>query len=64
MGKKQKTRVGRPAKAVKEVNKVRQVGRWTDHDWELVRKAAQMRDSSVAAWARKALLRAAYRTLR
>lgn len=56
---KKKPRIGRPPKAQKEINPVRQVGRWTDEDWEAVRTAANNSDKSVAAWAREILLRAA-----
>ena len=58
-----KKRVGRPPKEKKEINLVRQVGRWTDEDWELIRRAARKADKSVAAWARERLLRSARREL-
>jgi hypothetical protein len=53
--------VGRPPKKVKEINPVRQVGRWPDDQWELIRAAAERSGVSVAEWARAVLLRAARR---
>ena len=53
--------VGRPPKKVKEINPVRQIGRWPDDQWELIRKAADRSGVSVAEWARAILLRAAKR---
>jgi hypothetical protein len=61
---KAKKRMGRPPKAVKEINPVRQVGRWTDEQWQLVQAAAKAADVSVAEWAREKLLRAAKRQLK
>lgn len=54
--------VGRPPKAEKQINPVRQVGRWDDESWQEVRDAAEVEGKSVAAWARVILLRAARRT--
>lgn len=53
--------MGRPPKKVKEINPVRQVGRWPDEQWELIRRAAERSGVSVAEWARQILLRAAKR---
>jgi hypothetical protein len=53
--------VGRPPKKVKEINPVRQIGRWPDDQWELIRAAAERKGISVAEWARDILLRAAKR---
>ena len=47
--------------SIKEINPVRQIGRWTDEQWDIVRKAADQAGTSVAAWARGVLLRAAGR---
>jgi hypothetical protein len=58
-----KKRIGRPPKAVKAINPVRQVGRWPESDWLLVKHAAEKADKSVAEWAREKLLRAARREL-
>ena len=56
--------VGRPRKAVKEINPVRQIGRWPDDQWELIRHAADRAGLSVAEWARGILLRAARRRIK
>jgi hypothetical protein len=56
-----KNPVGRPPKKVKEINPVRQIGRWPDDQWELIRAAADRDGVSVAEWARTILLRAANR---
>ena len=61
---KSKKRLGRPPKATKEINPVRQVGRWPDDQWELIRQAADRSGLSVAEWARQILLRAAKRVLK
>lgn len=58
-----KKRPGRPRKEVKEVNPTRQVGRWDDASWGLVKQAAEKAGKSVAEWAREKLLRAAKREL-
>jgi len=55
---------GRPPKAEKEINPVRQIGRWPDDQWDLIREAAERADLSVAEWARRILLRAANRQLK
>lgn len=52
---------GRPKKAHKEINPVRQIGRWPDEQWELIQAAAGNAGTSVAEWAREILLRAANR---
>ena len=57
----EKKRIGRPPKAVKEINTVRQVGRWTDEDWQRIKDAAAARGENVAAFAKRVLLRAAKR---
>ena len=57
-------KVGRPRKAEKEINPVRQIGRWPDDQWELIRKAADNSGVSVAEWAREILLRAARRAVK
>jgi uncharacterized protein (DUF1778 family) len=54
-------RMGRPPKAQKEINPVRQIGRWPDDQWELIQTAAERSGKSVAQWAREILLRAAKR---
>jgi hypothetical protein len=56
-----KPKMGRPPKKVKEINPVRQIGRWPDEDWELIRAAAKRSGTNVADWARQILLRAAKR---
>jgi hypothetical protein len=56
-----KKTIGRPPKAEKEINPVRQIGRWSDEQWDVIRKAAESVDKSVAEWARGVLLRAAKR---
>jgi hypothetical protein len=56
--------VGRPPKKVKQINPVRQVGRWPDDQWEIVQGAAETEGLSVAEWARGVLLRAAKRVLK
>jgi len=55
-------KLGRPPKAVKEINPVRQVGRWTDSDWQLIRDAAESRGENVAQFCKAVLIRAARRT--
>ncbi len=52
-------KLGRPRKKVKEINPVRQVGRWTDEDWQLIRDAAERRETTVAGFAKDVLVRAA-----
>jgi hypothetical protein len=52
---------GRPPKAHKEINPVRQIGRWPDDQWGLIQTAASNAGTSVAEWAREILLRAAKR---
>ncbi len=59
-----KKTIGRPPKAEKEINPVRQIGRWSDEQWDLIRRAAESADTSVAEWARGVLLRAAKRLLK
>ena len=54
-------RVGRPRKAVRQINPVRQIGRWTDEDWEKIRQAARAAGLTVAGWAKRVLKRAARR---
>jgi hypothetical protein len=61
---KSKKKAGRPPKAVKEINPVRQIGRWPDDQWELIREAAGLEGVSVAEWAREILLRAARRSVK
>lgn len=56
-----KKKAGRPPKKVKEINPVRQIGRWPDDQWDLIRNAATSSGLSVAEWAREILLRAAKR---
>lgn len=51
--------MGRPRKDHKEINPTRQIGRWPDSDWDLIRRAAKKAKLSVAEWARRLLLRAA-----
>ena len=58
---KSKPKMGRPPKKVKEINPVRQIGRWPDSDWDLIRAAAERSGVSVAEWARAILLRAVKR---
>ena len=45
------------------INPVRQVGRWNEADWDLIREAAQQSKTPVSVWARTRLLRAARRQL-
>jgi len=52
--------MGRPPKKCKEVNPVRQIGRWTEEDWDLIRQAAAKKGLSVAGWARPILMAAAF----
>jgi hypothetical protein len=56
--------LGRPPKAEKEINPVRQIGRWPDDQWGLIREAADNAGLSVAEWARDILLRAAKRRVK
>lgn len=56
--------MGRPRKAEKLINPVRQIGRWPDRDWDTIQQAAQAAGESVAGWARPILLRAARRQLK
>lgn len=53
--------IGRPPKDQKEINPVRQIGRWPDEQWDVIRKAAEAAGTSVAEWARAILLKAAKR---
>lgn len=55
-------RIGRPPKTKKQVNPVRQIGRWPDSDWDLIRTAAKNAGKNIAQWAREKLLRAARRS--
>ena len=59
-----KARIGRPPKKVKEINPVRQVGRWTDEDWQTIKDAAAAEGLNVATWARPLMLKAARRVLK
>lgn len=61
---KKKRPIGRPPKRIKEINPVRQVGRWTDADWLIVRKAAEHQGQNVAEFAKETLLRRAKRILK
>ena len=54
-------KIGRPPKLVKEINPVRQVGRWPDEQWDVIREAAKDSKLSIAEWARGILLKAAKR---
>lgn len=64
MSKEKPKPVGRPPKKVKAINPVRQVGRWSDDQWEIVQQAAGVEGLSVAEWARGVLLRAAKRVVK
>lgn len=55
------SKIGRPPKATKEINKPRMIGRWRDDQWQEIRDAAERAGTSVAEWAREILLRAARR---
>ena len=57
-----KRKRGRPRKEVKEINPVRQVGRWTDEDWQTVRDAAAAEELSVAAFVKRIVKRAVKRS--
>ncbi|HLB47770.1 MAG TPA: hypothetical protein VJL59_12255 [Anaerolineales bacterium] len=46
-----------------ETNPTRQIGRWSDEDWGIIRSAAAQAGKDVATWAREILLRAARRKL-
>ena len=59
-----KRQPGRPRKKQKEINPVRQIGRWPDDQWDLIRQAADEAGLSVAEWARRILLRAAKRKVK
>ena len=61
---KEKRKVGRPRKKVKEINPVRQVGRWSDDDWQVVRDAAESQELSVAEFVRRIVNRAIKRMAR
>lgn len=56
-----KRKRGRPRKEVKEINPVRQVGRWTDADWQEVRDAAEAKGVNVAAFVKRIVKRAVKR---
>ena len=56
-----KRKRGRPRKEVKEINPVRQVGRWTDEDWQTVRDAADAEGMNVAAYVKRIVKRAVKR---
>ena len=43
---------------------MRQIGRWPDDQWDLIREAADRDGLSVAEWARRILLRAAKRKVK
>jgi hypothetical protein len=60
-----KAKIGRPRKSASEryLNPVRQVGRWDDESWGLVKKAAEHMGISVAEFARKAILREAKKVM-
>lgn len=58
---KAKLKRGRPRKEIKEINTVRQVGRWTDENWQRIRDAAATEGVNVAVFAKRVLLRAAKR---
>lgn len=58
-------KLGRPAKTGEEKTFARQIGRWTDADWDVIREAAQATTGgNVAAFAKGVLLKAAKRVLR
>lgn len=48
--------------SVRNLSPVRQIGRWPDSDWDLIRSAAKAGGKTVAQWAREILLRAARRS--
>lgn len=56
-------KLGRPRKKVKEINTVRQVGRWTDEDWNQIRAAAKKEGLDVATWCKRVLKRCAKRII-
>ena len=55
--KKRKGRIGRPYSGGS--NPCRDIGRWTNADWNKIRAAAKKADKTIAAWAREILLAAA-----
>jgi len=55
---------GRPKKECSEKNKPRQLGRWSDNEWQALRDAAAKKGLAVATWARPILLAAAGRRKR
>jgi len=57
-----KRKRGRPRKKVKEINPVRQVGRWTNEDWQTVRDAAAAKNMNVAAFVKQIVKRAIKRS--
>ena len=60
----EKRKRGRPRKKIREINPVRQVGRWSDDDWQIIRDAAESAEVDVATWAKSVLIPAAKRQLR
>jgi len=60
----QKNKGGRPQNPPHLQTRPRQLGRWTDADWETLRQAAQAERLPIATWARRVLLREATRLLR
>ena len=60
-----KNKGGRPRKppGEKYLTPPRQIGRWTDEDWELVKSAAEKEGKTITDWAKAILLRNARRVL-
>jgi len=62
--KKEKRGVGRPRKAVKEINPQRLQSRWDEESWSLLERAAAAAGcESVVEWARPRLIKTAKREL-
>lgn len=63
MSKKPKRKPGRPVTT--GTNKVREIGRWSDDEWEVIKKAAVVaKAENTTAWAKKVLRKSAARILR
>ena len=60
--KSKKAKIGRPKTT--GTNPIREVGRCSDADWQIVRDAAGLDGKPVATWARETVLRAARKRLK
>lgn len=61
MSKEKKPKLGRPRTT--GTNKIREVGRCSDADWQVVVDAAELDGRPVATWAREVVIRAAKKRL-